>query len=447
MGSVRLPPKKDLDSAYVVVANHISHEFGPQSVHVEQVRTITHAALKHLKQQGDHSIERWKRGRVPDKEQKEKLIAAVQAILISAKTPWNPTFDLESNIQKLFLDVMRGRPPSTRKLLKEHFLLKAVVWKRNPEVLKEGRVLLNKIFENMFEELQQKNLSQNESFHLEMIIGDLLSLYPFLGPEEKEILSVPLQLDGKWQLIPYQINPIHLTPPWMGSPLEAFGLAPQNPKAPPLLLFKGTTYPTDKGFSLSLITDFNPAASVGSYAFRSGRKKIQKWLEAHTANKRAILYGKSLGGAQAWRTALYFPEQIDKVLAYGAPGLSSRDVKKWNRIQKNATHLPEIQVFCQKGDPVPYFERHAKGFKYYQVLGEKPRKGVLAHAEMFSTHERSIILQMDASKIAQKWRRLGLTAFRALLSIFIFPLFILGHAAQTSVKKFANLIGRIIKKK
>lgn len=449
MSSVRLPPKKDLDSAYIVVANYISQEFGPQSVNVDQVHAITHAAFKHLKHRGDPSLEKWKRGRVPDGNQKEKLIAAVEAVLVSAKTPWEPTLNLESKIQKLFLDVMRGNVPPAKKLLKERLLLHAVVWKRNPEILREGRDLLNKILTNMFEEIEHKNLSENESFHLEMIIGDLLSLYPFLGPERGEVLNVPVQIDGEWQLVAYEVEQILLTPSWMGSPLEASGLKPKdNDAAPPLLLFKGTTYPTDRGFGLSLITDLNPAASVGSYAFRTGKKKIDAWLEKHAGKNKAIIFGKSLGGAQAWRTALYHPDKVEKVMAYGAPGLSLRDVKRWNRVLKNSPEHPEINVFCQKGDPVPYFERAVKkGFNYYQVLGEKSRKGVLAHADMYSTHERSIIIRMDKSEIAQKWRRVGLSCFRAVLSVLIFPIFILAHAAQTAVKKFVRLIDHHIIKK
>lgn len=447
MVSMKLPAKIDQDSAYIVVANHISQEYGPQTVNIEHIRSITHAAFSYLKQQGDTSIERWKQGRVPDAEQKEKLISAVKNVLISAKTPWQPTLILESRIQMLFFDVMRGNPPPIKQLLKEHNLLRAVIWKKNPELLKDGRELLNKIFVNMFQEIAKKPLTDTESFHMEMIIGDLLSLYPFLGPENGEKLEVPTRVNGAWQLATYHVEKIELTPHWMGSPLVAVGLKPQDSEMSPLLLFKGTTYPTDKGFGLSLLTDLNPLASVGDYAFRMGRKKIQAWLDTHADKKKAIVYGKSLGGAQAWRTALKFPKKVKKVMAYGAPGLSSSDIEQSNQVFKSSKDTPEINVFCQKGDRVPYYDKVAKGFNYFKVMGDKSRKGMLAHADMYSTHEKSLIIRMDETRIEKKWRRTGLTILRLILSIFMFPLLILGHAAQTAIKKFVRLIDNHVVKK
>jgi hypothetical protein len=179
-------------------------------------------------------------------------------IVVSPKTPWVPNLDLPNDsVQKLLLDVMRGNVPE-KDLLKNKALLKAVVWKKNPELLKEGRDLLSSIFEGMMDNVD--NLSKKESFHQEMIIGDLLSLYPFLGPKSGEEIHVPVRVNGSWQLVPYESEVIELTPKWMGSPLVAVGLIPKNRDEghPPLLLFKGTTYPTDDGFSLSLITDLTP---------------------------------------------------------------------------------------------------------------------------------------------------------------------------------------------
>lgn len=441
MSLARIPAKKDLDSAYAVVANYIAQEYGPQSVNPSHIHSITHAALRHLRAERDTSITKWKKGSVPDSQQKEKLLKAVEKILVNAKTPWVPRLNLESNLQKLFLDVMRGDLPPAKKLLKERGLLHAVIWKKNPQILKEGRDLLNKIFIDMFNEIEQKKLSEKEALHLEIIIGDLLSLYPFLSPENGEEIHVPIRIEGKWHLANYQVQEIHMTPSWMGSPLVAYGLISKEYLAPPLLLFKGTTYPTDMGFGLSLITDMNPGASVGSYAFRSGRKKILSWINEYSPNQKVIVYGKSLGGAQAWRTALYYPDKVEKVMAYGAPGLNPRDIKRWNKILEKGNE-PEINIFCQEGDSVPYYERSAQGFNYFLVLGEKPRNGILAHAEMFSTHERSVVLRMDSDKVAKKWKRIGLSCFRSVLSVLIFPLLILGHAAQTAVKKLHRKIVR-----
>jgi hypothetical protein len=135
--------------------------------------------------------------------------------------------------------------------------------------------------------------------------------------------------------------------------------------------------------------------------------------------------------------SMHFPDKVEKVMAYGAPGLSSAEQKKWNKVlaRESSSH-PEINLFCQKNDPVPYFDRVAKkGFNYYQVVSGKSRKGVAAHAHMYSIHENCAIIRMTQSKIASKWKRISLTALRVLLSFLAFPLLITGHAVQTTVKK------------
>jgi pimeloyl-ACP methyl ester carboxylesterase len=417
-----------------VVSDYISNEFGPESVNLDQLRTITKNALEYLKHSQDPSFKKWRKDKIPDPEQKAKIINAVQSILISAETPWTPTLSLESKIQALFLQIMRGNVPPPSKLLNEKTMLNAIVWKKNPEVLALGRDLLNKIFVNMFEEMNKKRLSSEKSFHMEIIIGDLLSLYPFIGPKDGEELKIPVKIDEKWELVTYNVQTIHLTPEWMGSPLVAFGLnAKTHPDAPPLLLFKGTTYPTDEGFSLSLLTDLNPGASVGAYVFRLGQQKIKGWLDTHAQEKKAIIYGKSLGGSQAWRTALYFPDQVQKVMSYSSPGFSSRDLKRLNHIQKLKS-IPEINIFCQPNDPTPFVDKAAKeGVNYFQVVGKTFRKGVLAHADMFSTHERSTVMRLKYFSQANKWKRIGFSMFRTILSYSVFPVLFITHMAQAAV--------------
>ncbi len=63
------------------------------------------------------------------------------------------------------------------------------------------------------------------------------------------------------------------------------------------------------------MTDLNNFASVGAYIYAMGKQRINDWLEAHTIHSKAIIYGKSLGGAHAWRTALNFTQQVEKVMA------------------------------------------------------------------------------------------------------------------------------------
>lgn len=201
-----------------------------------------------------------------------------------------------------------------------------------------------------------------------------------------------------------------------------------------MLLFKGTTYPTDEGFSLSILTDLNPGASVGAYAYKIGKKKIASWLQTHTtAENKAIIYGKSLGGAHAWRTALQFPDHVQKSMCIAAPGFSYRDLAQLKTLRKKGK-LPEINIFSQKNDPVASIDHIAKkGVNYYQVLGKKSKKGVVAHAHMNSTQEQSVILNKKPRERSLK--RGALSGIRLLSSLTLFPLLVVPHAGVSLFKK------------
>ncbi len=434
MSSVGIPRGDDLKAAYAVVENHIAQTYGIQAVSSDQIESITRAAFRHMQHDSPQRNRKW------TEQEASLLIATVKKILISAETPWKPTLEPTTKITKLTLSIIRGQLPTLKEILLEKALLKAVVWKKDTELLKECRHLINDIFIDMFNNHNLNQLSENESLHMEMVIGDLLSLLPFLRPEQDEQIQVPIRYDGKWQFASYKVAQIELTPSWMGSPLMAYGLNPQEKNTPPLLLFKGTTFPTDSGCGLSLLADLNPGASVGSYAFRAGKNKIDSWLNSHA--EKAVVYGKSLGGALACRSALYFPDKVAKVLTFGAPGFTGRDANRWNKIAEK----PQINMFYQKGDPVPYFDK-APGpndVNYYQVYGQKQRRGVLAHADMFSGHKNAKLIKMDPAKVEHKYKRLAFTALRASLSVVLFPFIILIHASITATKKSAGLIDRHI---
>lgn len=439
--------KENLNLAYESVNTYLSTTYGTENIHKSHLEFITHAAFAHLQETQPATIKNWHRKSHPEDEHIQTLLSTVQTIVVSSQSPWKPTLAPESRVQKLFLNYIRGNIPSVQEMLKDSSLLKAVTWKNNPSLMKEARTLVGDILEELYGDIEKEEMSSEELFHTKVIIGDLLSLFPFLNPQKGEILKVPTLVGEAWQLSSYQVEPIHLTPRWLGSPLVAFGLNPEaESSAPPLLLFKGTTYPTDKGFSLSLITDINPLASVGSYAFHMGKKSIKAWLDVHTreGHPKAEIYGKSLGGAQAWRTALHFPNQIDRVMAYGAPGFSLGELNKLNGLIEKGT-APEINIFCQKNDLITYTDRVAsKGVNYFQIFGNHPKRGFLAHAEMYSTHEQSSIIKIDAIKHKHPVQRFIISLLKDILSFSAFPLFILIHALQHMTKSYVRLIKRRI---
>lgn len=445
-------------TAFNIVNSYLTKEYTNTTVNESQVKAITQAAFDFLKHKKEPIEMKYRNGEeIKGADTGGRLIDAVRTILISVDTPWKPTLRSDSETQQLFFDLLRGNVPPLMKLLKQPVLLKAIIWKKDPELLREARELVQQMFEDIYAEITSRDqLTYDESLHFEIIIGEILSLLPFLRPEHGKEIQIPIQIDHQWRMANYEIEKIQITPKWMGSPYTSFGLIPKNfiphddvvleenlPLPPPIFLSKGTTFPTDPGFLLSLLMDINPFASVGFYGFFFGKDKIKDRLDEYTDNgiNPAINYGKSLGGAQSWRIALYFPDRIAKVMAFGAPGFSFWDKRKLAKIQQDRVK-PEINFFNQENDPVPFVDRASSGgVNYYQVLSGKPQKGVLAHAHMYSTHENSTILFNRYFHKEKKWKRLALNLTVIVLSLVVFPIFLSLYVVYNTInqaRKFLN---------
>ena len=212
----------------------------------------------------------------------------------------------------------------------------------------------------------------------------------------------------------------------------AYGLVAKD--APPLLPFKGTTYPSDKGFALSLLTDLNPMQSVGGWAHRIAENSLTDWLKRNTQHQKARVFGKSLGGSLSLLTAIKWPDYIAQVTTYGAPGLMSSDAQKLLSLKKQG-RLPKIQAFCQEGDPIPYTDcTAADAIDYYLVLGQKDLHGSQAHAEMYTTHRQSAILRLDPNASSKQLTRTAMSTLRFVLSITLFPVLVVFYAGYLASK-------------
>lgn len=354
-------------------------------------------------------------------------------LVISSTSPWNPKLIPKTERQKLAFNIMRGKTPPLRELLNDVSLLKAILWKPNPELMVEARALVQEMLVDLYRQMSTEPSTDAQNFHAEVILGDLLCLLPFLGPMHGEKIWVPVKIENEWKLVDYAVERIELTPKWMGSPIVAYGLHALGPLASPLLIFKGTTYPTDEGAGLSILTDINPFGSVGAYAFSIGKENIQKWLEKNTADKKALIYGKSLGGAQAWRTALNFPEKVERVMAYGAPGFSPWERRQLHEASKQHPEM-ELNFMGQTNDPVPYSDLASdQGVNYYEVVGEKIQSNLIAaHADIYSTQTKSFIMRLEPEAIASPWKRAAVTIAR-LAGSLLFALALAVHAVKTSL--------------
>lgn len=355
---------------------------------------------------------------------------------LPSEVAWQPRIQLHDERLRLLFDLMRGHSVPLQDIIANSALVWTILHKPDRHILNAAQELVQDLLKDLFE---QKALFSANFLHLEATIGDVLALYPYLGVPNGSTLQVPVRLGTEWKLIDYIVERIEMTPSWMGSPLVAYGLHALDSSAPPLLLFKGTTYPADEGASLSLLTDLNLFGSVGSYAFAIGKATIQQWLEQHTATQKAIVYGKSLGGAQAWRSALYFPTHIQKVMAIAAPGCSYWEQAEMQHVMQAQPHL-EINIFCQPNDPVPYSDCVVcQKVNYYEMRGLRTIENpLLAHASMTSMQELTALYRLPFSAIASPWKRVAVTIARLAASIF-FPLLAITHTLISTARYIHNI--------
>lgn len=302
--------------------------------------------------------------------------------------------------------------PSLQKVFS---FLPSILWKTDPNLSKAARNWLQAKIQHSAEEIPDKKMRS-------IYLRNLLAYYPFFSPKKDEEIRLPFgPLEST---LSYRVEPIELTPPYLGSPLMAYGLIPKTAKASPLLLFKGTTYPADNGFYLSLLTDINPLGAVGSFAFqRFGKGKIESWLakQAQEHDKVEVL-GASLGGSLSLQTAATYPKYIKSVHAFNSPGVSFEEVALWGKSEEK----PEVNVYLQEGDPISSFVGRcfACDWKIHQVFVPKISSAQV-HASTYTAHPEVFIIPEDATTVNRDIRR---RFWPFIQNVVLFPPFLLGSA-------------------
>lgn len=403
------------------IQSHIMQKWGEEVMSPSQLQTIAKRVFD-------------------DTTDASQIETQLTRLIKCGKSPWKNKLTPLNPIESVVFKFIKGSSFNLKELLGNKALFKHVFIARDPAFMKEIRKAVQRVFQNIWQSIQEApSLSKTDHFHYETLIGDLLSFFTYQNAVQDEILEVPVRTcEQDWQMVAYKIDKLRLTPSWMGSPIVALGLKSEAHEAPPLLLFKGTTPPGDEGASLILLTDLNPGASIGDYAFELGKKPLENWLKNNTIKtKKAITFGASLGGRLAYKSALQFPDRISKAMAYSAPGFSFCDLNRVKVLRKSF-NLPKIRLFCQYNDSVPYIDFPAlKGVKYFEVLGEKIKKGAEAHTSLYSLHDKSAILRMSPKVIKSPWKRVGLTVARIAMSVLGFIPLLFIHAIQTSFRRLA----------
>ncbi len=298
--------------------------------------------------------------------------------------------------------------------------MSAVFLKRDPKLLANARQVLRDVLVKLYDQIkEQGNSEYNHIF--EANIAYLLSIYPHLIPDEFEKLSIPQLIEGEWKLCDYRIQRIQLTPKIFGSPVHAFifkGKTEDGKGAPPLVSFKGTTYPTDDGAFLSILSDLNPFVSVGEMNLIFGGKEFKSELARATKEGgKARIAGLSQGGALAQIAAQYYPDLVENIHAFNPPALRGR------LANKKLSSQPDIRIFWQNRDVVSGLGcQYNPNAKIFYTIGEQNYGRLVSHARGLVAEKDVIIVKLNTKRVNNSFWRKAISIIQTIVSPIIFIL-------------------------
>jgi pimeloyl-ACP methyl ester carboxylesterase len=118
---------------------------------------------------------------------------------------------------------------------------------------------------------------------------------------------------------------------------------------PPIVAFRGTVPSKVQ----TLIADVDPSG-IGMYQFNPNRALIEGQIQAASSHGKIISAGHSLGGALAQIAASTFPDAIDRIVTFQAPGVSREVAEKLKQHnEENPDEAIESSHHRVSGDLVP----------------------------------------------------------------------------------------------
>ena len=174
--------------------------------------------------------------------------------------------------------------------------------KRDPEML---RVLIDEFelgYETFISQMNTHSYNSNTQKRAEVFIQNCLAVYPFLDPADYNghIFKIPHNLDGKWQLVDFNVEQIALTPTWFPQSWQVYSYifkACDNNVAH--LVHSGTTYPTGQGEITQQFTNRLPFFSIGRLLHWYGKDNIRAAVNKvkNSGVEKLNQVGASLGGS------------------------------------------------------------------------------------------------------------------------------------------------------
>lgn len=281
----------------------------------------------------------------------------------------------------------------------------AALWKYDPIIISSFRNRFEQIFLDLFEDL---TANPKDPFITQMVIGNLLSFYPYFDPPQDHEIKIVQLINQKIQLVSYRV---HILPLVKGK-IFAYGLTPlKEGEGNPILCFRGTPYPAALGFWEAILSDFHPFQSIGYDIFSSGKDTINHWIQDKT---HVLCYGLSLGGTLAYHLGKAYGSKIT-VYAYGPPGIFQKDCPKDQLYGVAYHHIADV---------IQSVGYHPTGqnFKSYLVITELNRNFIDAHTRPAGSNPM-LIIEMNTLYQNKKLLRHLVTGCKHGISLIFYLFF------------------------
>ena len=336
----------------------------------------------------------------------------------------------------LFIAYLMGAPFNTKIISWE--MAKAVIFQQNKEFKMAFQEILVQAAEEICLSINTGEITPEEKQIYEITLGNLLCLIPFAEPKHDSEITIPQNIEGKWQLVPYKVDVLTLNPEWLGGSMPAFGLTPLS-KAPEgaqrVLLFRGTCQPTGNGFLCALFSDLLPGYSVGEFIYRHFAKDcIADWInKAGPWPEKAKVYGISLGGALALQAQLHHPDKIEELCIYGTPTPLSAG-------KPEIKNLPTVNAYINASDPIPLVGMGAHShWNLHKLFVSAARPFIIAHAGIYSAFSKVGVIKIDPTLDSQLTVRKVMNVVHHILCLLIIPLILL-LITLTALKYAASVV-------
>lgn len=193
---------------------------------------------------------------------------------------------------------------------------------------------------------------ENPQYRQIMTTEILVKVIAFSKPKEGAIFRLPSAKMGE-KMLEYTLDKV-LT---LQNDIPAFGFTSKDPKALPIILFRGTAPALSvKGGIHSIHCNFDPKG-VARQLFDHSFNDIKTWIEKAAKDGRKVrAMGYSQGAALAALTTTYFHEHMSQdplfpSITFHPPGIDPAGAAKWEEV-KAGKRFPLIVQFPVKSDIV-----------------------------------------------------------------------------------------------